>query len=173
MSVSCECCVLSGRGLCDKLVPRPEESYRVWCVYKVWSWSLEKWGGLGPQGAVEPLEKIPGHCHKWPWPVQAAHIPCLKSHIHFPLLKLYQRISPGPRLCQMFRNMVIVYGEELLAPRPTPKLKNHPLSAVHDCLFNVFAATLRIRRPFFHSQPEDAPCRGDRDPLIVGSKTTR
>jgi hypothetical protein len=32
MSVSCECCVLSGRGLFDELVPRPEESYRVWCV---------------------------------------------------------------------------------------------------------------------------------------------
>jgi hypothetical protein len=31
MSVSWECCV-SGRGLCDELVPRPEESYRVWCV---------------------------------------------------------------------------------------------------------------------------------------------
>jgi hypothetical protein len=25
-------CVLSGRGLCDKLITRPEESYRVWCV---------------------------------------------------------------------------------------------------------------------------------------------
>jgi hypothetical protein len=24
---------------------------------KVWLWSLEKWGGLGPQGAVEPLKK--------------------------------------------------------------------------------------------------------------------
>jgi hypothetical protein len=34
MSLSCECCVLSGRGLCDELVPRPEESYRVWCVYQ-------------------------------------------------------------------------------------------------------------------------------------------
>jgi hypothetical protein len=32
MSVSCGCCVLSGRGLCDGLVPRPEESYRLWCV---------------------------------------------------------------------------------------------------------------------------------------------
>jgi hypothetical protein len=29
MSVSCECCVLSGRGLCDGLVTRPEESYRL------------------------------------------------------------------------------------------------------------------------------------------------
>jgi hypothetical protein len=32
MFVSCECCVLSGRGLCDGLIPRPEESYRLWCV---------------------------------------------------------------------------------------------------------------------------------------------
>jgi hypothetical protein len=27
MSVCCECCVLSGRGLCDELIIRPEESY--------------------------------------------------------------------------------------------------------------------------------------------------
>ena len=32
MSVCCECCVLSGRGLCDELITRPEESYRMWCV---------------------------------------------------------------------------------------------------------------------------------------------
>jgi len=24
-------CVLSGRGLCDELITRPEESYRLWC----------------------------------------------------------------------------------------------------------------------------------------------
>jgi hypothetical protein len=28
----CECCVLSGRGLCDALITRPEESYRLWRV---------------------------------------------------------------------------------------------------------------------------------------------
>jgi len=26
------CCVLSGRGLCDELITRPEESYRLWSV---------------------------------------------------------------------------------------------------------------------------------------------
>jgi len=31
-SVCCECCVLLGRGLCDKLITRPEGSYRLWCV---------------------------------------------------------------------------------------------------------------------------------------------
>jgi hypothetical protein len=68
--------------------------------------------------------------------------------------------------------MVIFYNEELLAPRPTPKLEDHPLSAVRDWLFNVFAATLHIRRPFLHPQPEDAPCRGDRDPLITDNFKT-
>ena len=29
MDVCCECCVLSGRGLCDELITRPEDSYRL------------------------------------------------------------------------------------------------------------------------------------------------
>jgi hypothetical protein len=32
MSVSCECCLLSGKGLCDGPIPRPEESFFLWCV---------------------------------------------------------------------------------------------------------------------------------------------
>src|SRR5215470_12310889 len=32
MFVSCTVFVLSGRGLCDGPIPRPEESYRLWCV---------------------------------------------------------------------------------------------------------------------------------------------
>ena len=32
MDISFECCVLSGRGLCDGPIPRPEKSYRLWCV---------------------------------------------------------------------------------------------------------------------------------------------
>jgi hypothetical protein len=30
MFFCCECCVLSGRGLCDGLITRPEEPYRLW-----------------------------------------------------------------------------------------------------------------------------------------------
>ena len=30
MCVCVECCVLSGRGPCDGLIPRPEKSYRLW-----------------------------------------------------------------------------------------------------------------------------------------------
>ena len=32
MFVRCECCMLSGRGLCDELITRPEEFYRLCCV---------------------------------------------------------------------------------------------------------------------------------------------
>ena len=32
MDVYLLCFVLSSRGLCDKLITRPEESYRLWCV---------------------------------------------------------------------------------------------------------------------------------------------
>ena len=30
--VCCDWCLLSGRGLCDELITRSEESYRLWCV---------------------------------------------------------------------------------------------------------------------------------------------
>ena len=32
MDVCRECRVLSGRCLCDELITRPDESYRLWCV---------------------------------------------------------------------------------------------------------------------------------------------
>ena len=32
MSVSYVCCMLSGGGLCDGPITRPEKSYRMWCV---------------------------------------------------------------------------------------------------------------------------------------------
>ena len=38
--------------------------------------------------------------------------------------------------------MIRFYGEELLAPRPTPKLEDHPLSSVRHCLLNMLPATL-------------------------------
>jgi hypothetical protein len=33
---------------------------------------------------------------------------------------------PGLRLLLIFRNKLIFYGEELLAPRPSPKLEDQP-----------------------------------------------
>jgi len=44
----------------------------------------------------------------------------------------------------MFLKKVRFYGEELLAPRPTPKLDEKLLSAVRSSLFIVFIPTLHI-----------------------------
>jgi hypothetical protein len=93
--------------------------------------------------------------------LQTHSIPCAKSQVRFPLLELYQRISPSSSPCELFRK-VMFYGEELLALRLTPKLDDHPFSAVRDCLFDIFAATLHIWRPFLYPQPEDEFCCCDR-----------
>ena len=49
--VYCEWCVLSGRGLCDGLITRPQKPYRLWCVW-VRSWSLENRKALAHKGLL-------------------------------------------------------------------------------------------------------------------------
>ena len=44
--VYCECCVLLGRVLCDELITRPEEFYRLWYVVECdleTSWMRRSW----------------------------------------------------------------------------------------------------------------------------------
>ena len=97
--------------------------------------------------------------------------PCYISCPSF--FRLYRRISPVPRPLCMVRNMFnFFYGEELLAPRLSPKLDDHSLSAVRNCLLNIFSVTLHMWSPFLHPQPEDASCHGDRDPFLKYSKQT-
>jgi hypothetical protein len=59
MFICCECCVLSGRGLCARLITRPEESYRLWHVVvcdqeneeaKARNWAVK----IQPQWVVTP-----------------------------------------------------------------------------------------------------------------------
>ena len=59
MYVCCECCVLSGRGLCDGLITRPEESYRLWCVVVCDLEKPQEWGGHSPRlGCKSHRKKI-------------------------------------------------------------------------------------------------------------------
>jgi hypothetical protein len=62
----------------------------------------------------------------------------------------------------------VFHGEELLAPRPTPKLVDHPSSAVRDSLFNVFAAALNIggRSSIFNLRTRHAEMTDPKDPDI-------
>ena len=52
----------------------------------------------------------------------------------------------------------------VVSTSPNPQDKGKALLAVRDCLFNIFAATLHTWGPFHHPQPEDAQCRGKKDP---------
>ena len=96
----------------------------------------------------------------------------LKKLIGFQLVKKFPAfngtwrfITTFPSAVWIFCNKIRFDGEELLAPRLTPKLEVQPLSAVHDYLFSIFNYPAHWR-PFLQPQPEDAPCCGDRDPLI-------
>jgi hypothetical protein len=63
MFVCCECCVLSGRGLCDELITRPERSYRLWCVV-VYDLETSRIGRLWPALGRSATKKIPSTVHK-------------------------------------------------------------------------------------------------------------
>jgi hypothetical protein len=69
-------------------------------------------------------------------------VPKLLSLFHC-LCRKYQRISPGPRQMNPFRNKTRFYCEDLLAFRPTPKLEEHPLCAVRDC-FAIYSQLTSI-----------------------------
>jgi hypothetical protein len=84
---------------------------------------------MEPKGSL-PHSQVPA-TYLYPEPAQS--IP----YAHILLLE-------GPFVCEYFVTKIRFHSEVLLAPRPNPKLEGHPLSAVRDCLFNVFAATLHI-----------------------------
>jgi len=57
MDVCCECCVLSGRDLCDELITCPQQSYLLWCVDVCDienSWMMRPW----PTGGCNEKKKI-------------------------------------------------------------------------------------------------------------------
>jgi hypothetical protein len=67
-------------------------------------------------------------------------------------LKIHYHVHKSPQLflrhCVTFCDMLFFYGWELLAL--DPKLEDHPLSDVPDCLLNTFTSTAHIWK---HSPP--------------------
>jgi hypothetical protein len=98
---------------------------------------------MKPEGSL-PQSQVPATC-SYPEPAQSSPYP----HTTFLMIHLclgHTKISVQVRgfVCEYFVTKLRFHGENLLVPRPTPKLEDHALSAVRDCLFNVFAATLHI-----------------------------
>jgi hypothetical protein len=59
VSVRGKCVVLSGRGLCDGPIPRPEESYRLWCVIVCDLETSEHEVALGRVGLLRQKQTAP------------------------------------------------------------------------------------------------------------------
>jgi hypothetical protein len=84
MSVSCECCVLSERGLCDELLTLLVESYRMWCVVVCdleTSWMRRP----KPRWAVSPKKKYIFLQLRWRIRITPKYVcllvdPCLVIH---------------------------------------------------------------------------------------------
>ena len=83
----------------------------------------------------------------------------------FPIACTIPKYHSIPWPCKMFHNILRFYDEELLAPCPTPKLDDYPLSGWSSSYPPYW-------KPFLRPQPEDTPCRGDMDPLIMDQCST-
>jgi hypothetical protein len=84
----------------------------------------------------------------------------------FSLLRAYQSGNPGPRQVFRFRNKASLYGEELLAPRPTPSWRTTP------CRLSSNAYSLYSQLPSISEGVPPSATWGRAmpvDPLITGT----
>jgi hypothetical protein len=65
-----------------------------------------------------------------------------------PILSYYAKNQSMSEASSEFSKQDYFLWWSVLAPRLIPKLEDHPMSAVRDCLFNIFAATLHTWRTF-------------------------
>jgi hypothetical protein len=84
------------------------------------------------------------------------------------LLRLYQSINPGPRLCLWtFRNKDTFSRWGVVNPSPKLQTGGPPLVGCPRLLIHYIRSYPPSWRQFLHPQLKDAPCRGGRDPLIT------
>jgi len=64
----------------------------------------------------------------------------------------------------LFLNISVLQGG-VVSTSPNPEAGGPPLVGCTRLLIKFIRSYPPYRRPFLYPQPEDAPCRGDRDPL--------
>ena len=83
--------------------------------------------------------------------------------IHPPLIRIVLSPEQASHLW-MFLNNVFLQGG-VVSTSPNPQAGGPPLVGCPRLLIQFIRSYPPYRRPFHYPQPEDAPCRGDRDPL--------
>ena len=61
----------------------------------------------------------------------------------------------------------------VVRPSPNPQAGGPPFASCPRLLIQYIRSYLPYWRPFLHPQPDDAPWRGDRDPLITEKRAMR
>jgi hypothetical protein len=120
---------------------------------------------------INPIHTIPSYLSKIHFNIE--HPPTSWSSQWSPSFRLSHQypicIPPLPiraeASCKL--SLTSLFYGELLAPRSTPKLEDHPLSAVRDCLFIYSQLPSKSGGRLLHPQSEDAPCRGDKSVNIL------
>jgi len=81
--------------------------------------------------------------------------------------EVYLRIVLSPEQASrlwLFLNISVLQGG-VVSTSPNPQAGGPPLVGCPRLFIQYIRSNPPYRRPFLYPQPEDAPCRGDRDPL--------
>ena len=122
---------------------------------------------MKPEGSL-PHSQVPATC---PYHEPARSSP--HTHISLPedlsLFRLNQGSVQAPRLTLwVFRNVMLFFLRRgVLSTSPNPQAGGPLLVGCPRLIIQYIRSCPPYWRPFLHPQPEDAPCRGDRDRLIT------
>jgi len=111
-----ECCVLSGRRLCDELIAHPEESYRLCCVVVCdleTSWMRRPWptGGYFAKNKQTNKQTIWQKCHRKQWSLLSSQQYQSKAHSDY--VRVYCNLSVT-NFCPIMRSPYLDYCSYIL-----------------------------------------------------------
>jgi hypothetical protein len=124
---------------------------------------------MEPEGSL-PHSRVPSTCayrepaRSSPYP----HIP-LPEYILCPFFRCLGCTEVSVRV----RGLLFVSQHDtflrwgVVSTSPNTQAERPPLVGCSRLLVQYIRSCSPYWRPFLHPQPEDAPCRGDRDPLIA------